>query len=47
MDTVGAFVGPLLAIVLMYASHNNFRLVFWVATVPAFICVLLIVFGVE
>lgn len=47
MDTVGAFAGPLLAIVLMYATHNNFRLVFWVATVPAFICVLLIVFGVE
>ena len=47
MDTVGAFAGPLLAIVLMYATHNNFRLVFWVATVPAFICVLLIVFGVD
>lgn len=47
MDTVGAFAGPLLAIVLMYATHNNFRLVFWVATVPAIICVLLIVFGVE
>ncbi len=47
MDTVGAFAGPLLAIVLMYATHNNFRMVFWVAAVPAFICVLLIVFGVE
>jgi MFS family permease len=47
MDTVGAFAGPLLAIVLMYATHDNFRLVFWIATVPAFICVLLIVFGVE
>jgi len=47
MDTVGAFAGPLLAIVLMAASHDNFRLVFWVATVPAFFCVLLIVFGVE
>lgn len=47
MDTVGAFAGPVLAIVLMYATHNNFRLVFWVAVVPAFVCVLLIVFGVE
>jgi len=47
MDTVGAFSGPLLAIVLMTATHGNFRLVFWVAVVPAFVCVLLIVFGVE
>lgn len=47
MDTVGAFGGPLLAILLMYITHDNFRLVFWVATVPAVICVMLIVFGVE
>ena len=47
MDTVGALAGPLLAVALMPASHDNFRLVFWVATVPAFVCVLLIVFGVE
>ncbi|MDA8428302.1 MAG: MFS transporter [Geobacteraceae bacterium] len=47
MDTVGAFAGPLLAIILMNATHNNFRLVFWVAAIPAFICVLLIVFGVK
>ncbi|MDD2541230.1 MAG: MFS transporter, partial [Desulfuromonadaceae bacterium] len=47
MDTVGAFAGPLLAIVIMSATHNNFRLVFWVASVPAFICVLLIVFGID
>lgn len=47
MDTVGAFAGPLLAIALMAATHDNFRMVFWVAAVPAFLCVLLIVFGVE
>jgi MFS family permease len=47
MDTVGAFAGPLLAIVLMSVSGGNFRLVFWVATVPAFFCVLLIIFGVK
>ncbi|MDD2581290.1 MAG: MFS transporter [Desulfuromonadaceae bacterium] len=47
MDTVGAFAGPILAIVLMSATHDNFRLVFWVASAPAVICVLLIVFGVE
>lgn len=47
MDTVGAFAGPLLAMALMIATHDNFRLVFWVAVVPAFVCVPLIVFGVE
>jgi len=47
MDTVGAFAGPLLVMALMIATHDNFRLVFWVAVVPAFVCVLLIVFGVE
>ncbi|MDX9707914.1 MAG: MFS transporter [Trichloromonas sp.] len=47
MDTVGAFAGPLLAMTLMAATHDNFRLVFWVAVVPAIACVLLIIFGVE
>jgi MFS family permease len=47
MDTVGAFAGPILAIVLMSATHDNFRAVFWVAAVPAFICVVLIIFGVQ
>jgi MFS family permease len=47
MDSVGAFAGPLAAMGLMAASHDNFRLVFWVAVVPAFVCVLLIAFGVE
>jgi MFS family permease len=39
LDTVGAFVGPLLAIVLMWATASNFQLVFWVAVVPAFLAV--------
>lgn len=47
MDTVGAFAGPLVAMGLMAMSHDNFKLVFWVAVVPAMICVLLIMFGVE
>jgi MFS family permease len=47
LDTSGAFIGPLLAMVLMAATQDNFRLVFWVAVLPAAICVLLIVFGVE
>lgn len=47
MDTVGAFAGPLVAMVLMATTHDNFRLVFWVAVLPAIVCVLLIIFGVE
>ena len=47
MDTVGAFAGPLVAMALMAATLDNFRLVFWIATIPAFLCVLLIAFGVE
>jgi MFS family permease len=47
MDTVGAFAGPLLGMLLMAATGDNFRLVFWVAVLPAIICVLLIIFGVE
>ena len=47
MDTVGAFLGPLLAMALMAATADNFRLVFWFAVIPAFVCVALIVFGVH
>lgn len=47
LDTVGAFVGPLLAVGLMLLWANDFRAVFWVATVPAFLCVALLVFGVR
>ena len=36
LDTVGAFLGPLLAIVLMWAFANDFQSVFWVAVIPAF-----------
>ncbi|MDO8346395.1 MAG: MFS transporter [Rugosibacter sp.] len=47
LDTVGAFAGPVVAIILMALTQNDFRLVFWVAVAPAFVCVLLIVFGVD
>ena len=35
MDTIGAFAGPLVAMGLMMITHDNFRLVFWVAVLPA------------
>ncbi len=47
LDTVGAFLGPLLAIVLMWATADAFRTVFWFAVIPAFLAFALIVFGVR
>jgi MFS family permease len=47
LDTVGAFLGPLLAIVLMILLAGDFRAVFWLAVVPAGIAVLLLVLGVQ
>lgn len=47
LDTVGAFVGPLLAMLLMAVSKDDFRLVFWISVIPAFLAVLLVVYGVR
>lgn len=47
LDTVGAFLGPLLAVVLMLLWANDFRAVFWVAVIPAFLAVILLMVGVH
>ncbi|MCA6113713.1 MFS transporter [Bradyrhizobium sp. WSM 1738] len=47
LDTVGAFVGPLLAIALMWWTSDNFKTVFWFAVIPAFLALALIVFAVR
>ncbi|WP_029587252.1 MFS transporter [Bradyrhizobium sp. URHD0069] len=47
LDTVGAFVGPLLGIGLMWWTADNFKAVFWIAVVPAFLALALILFAVE
>jgi MFS family permease len=47
LDTVGAFVGPLLAIGLMWWTANNFTAAFWIAVIPAFLSLGLILFAVE
>lgn len=47
IDTVGAYVGPLLAIALMAAFGGRFRAVFAFAIIPAVIAVLVLVFGVQ
>jgi MFS family permease len=47
LDTVGAFVGPLAAIGLMWWTADHFAAVFWVAVVPAFLSFGLIAFAVN
>ncbi|NMG75232.1 MFS transporter [Aromatoleum diolicum] len=47
LDTVGAFLGPLLAIGLMLLWANDFRAVFWVAIIPGLLSVALLLFGVR
>ncbi len=47
LDTVGAFLGPLLAVGLMLLWANDFRAVFWVAVIPGLLAVALLVFGVK
>jgi len=47
LDTVGAFLGPLLAVVFMLWWKDDFRAVFWVAVVPGVLSVLLFAFGVR
>lgn len=47
LDSVGAFIGPLLAVVFMISFDNDIKVVLWVAVVPAFIAVTLFIFGVH
>lgn len=47
LDTVGAVLGPLLAIVFMALLADNFTHVFWIAVVPAFISAGIIIFFVR
>ena len=47
LDTVGAFIGPLLAVGLMLVWANDFRAVFWVAVIPGLLAVALLLFGVR
>jgi len=47
LDTVGAFLGPLLAVGLMLLWADDFRAVFWVAVIPGLLAVALLLFGVH
>jgi MFS family permease len=47
LDTVGAFLGPLLAVALMLLWSNDVRAVFWVAVLPGLAAVALLFVGVH
>ena len=47
LDTIGAFLGPLAAIGLMLWTANSFKTVFWIAVIPAFVSLGLILFVVK
>jgi MFS family permease len=47
LDTLGAFLGPLLAVGLMLHWAGDFRAVFWVAVIPGSMAVALLLFGVR
>jgi MFS family permease len=47
LDTVGAFLGPLLAVALMFLWADNFRAIFWVAVIPGVLAVVVLLLGVR
>ncbi|QGN36225.1 MFS transporter [Klebsiella oxytoca] len=47
LDTIGAFLGPLLAVALMFLWDNDFQSIFWVATIPAVLSIALLGFGLK
>jgi hypothetical protein len=47
LDTIGAFIGPSLAMIFMLAMADNVRAVLWIAVAPAFLAVAVVVFGVH
>ncbi|HXK47077.1 MAG TPA: MFS transporter [Deltaproteobacteria bacterium] len=47
LDTAGAFIGPVIASLMMFLFSNDFRAVFWVAVIPGIFAVLLLVLGVR
>jgi MFS family permease len=47
LDTIGAFLGPLLAVGLMLLWAKDFRAVFWIAVIPGLLAVVLLIFGVQ
>ncbi len=47
LDTIGAFLGPLLAVGLMLLWHDDFRAIFWIAVIPGVLAIALLFFGLQ
>lgn len=47
LDTVGALLGPLLAVGLMLLWHDDFRAIFWLAVIPGLASVALLAIGLR
>ncbi|EOH6072099.1 MFS transporter [Burkholderia cenocepacia] len=47
LDTVGAFLGPLLAVFIMLMWRDDFRLAFWLAVIPGVLAVALLAVGID
>ena len=47
LDTIGAFLGPLLAVGFMWLTADQFQVVFWIAVIPAFLSFGLILVAVK
>jgi MFS family permease len=47
LDTVGALLGPLLAFGMLWLLQFEIRTILWLACVPAFLTVIILVFGVK
>lgn len=47
LDTIGGFVGPLVAVGAMLLLAGNIQSVFWIAAIPAALCMIVLVFFVK
>lgn len=47
LDTVGAFLGPAVAVLVMWLTVDDIRAVFWLAVIPAILAVAVLAFGVR
>lgn len=47
LDSVGAFLGPLLALAFMYLFSGDIGSVLWIAVIPAFLAVFVLIVGVS
>lgn len=47
MDKIGSVLGPLAAILLMLATADDFRFVFWMALIPALLVIVVIIFFIK